>query len=110
MLADGVSFDAIFTGDDEAAVGALATLEARGVRVPEDVAVVGFDDQSLAAILHPPLTTVRAPTEQVGQAGGAPIDQAHSHGQRRAVDVVAHRTGVSPLLRVRLILGQERIT
>jgi len=67
MLAEGVSFDAIFAGDDEAAVGALATLEARGVRVPEDVAVVGFDDQSLAAILHPPLTTVRAPTEQVGR-------------------------------------------
>jgi DNA-binding LacI/PurR family transcriptional regulator len=68
LLADGIRFDAIFAGDDEAAVGALATLEARGVRVPDEVAVVGFDDQRLAAILHPPLTTVRAPTEQVGQA------------------------------------------
>ena len=67
MLADGVAFDAIFTSDDEAAVGALMALEARGVRVPEEVSVVGFDDQRLAAILHPPLTTVRAPTEQVGQ-------------------------------------------
>ena len=67
LLAEGVVFDAIFTGDDEAAVGALATLEARGIRVPEEVAVVGFDDQRLATILHPPLTTVRAPTEQVGQ-------------------------------------------
>jgi LacI family transcriptional regulator len=67
MLADGVSFDAIFTGDDEAAVGVMLALEARGVRVPEDVAVVGFDDQRLATILHPPLTTVRAPTEQVGR-------------------------------------------
>ena len=63
----GVQFDAIFTGDDEAAVGALLALEARGVRVPEDVSVVGFDDQRLATILHPPLTTVRAPTEQVGR-------------------------------------------
>ncbi len=67
MLSDGVSFDAIFTGDDEAAVGALMALEARGVRVPEEVSVVGFDDQRLAVILHPPLTTVRAPTEQVGR-------------------------------------------
>jgi LacI family transcriptional regulator len=67
LLADGLHFDAIFTGDDEAAVGALATLEARGVHVPEEVSVVGFDDQRLATILHPPLTTVRAPTEQVGQ-------------------------------------------
>jgi DNA-binding LacI/PurR family transcriptional regulator len=68
MLAAGASFDAVFTGDDESAVGALMALEARGVRVPEEVSVAGFDDQRLAAILHPPLTTVRAPTEQVGQA------------------------------------------
>jgi DNA-binding LacI/PurR family transcriptional regulator len=61
LLAASVSFDAIFTGDDEAAVGALLALEARGVRVPEEVSVVGFDDQRLAVILHPPLTTVRAP-------------------------------------------------
>ena len=67
VLAAGVAFDAIFTGDDEAAVGALMALEARGVRVPEEVSVVGFDDQRLATILHPPLTTVRAPTEQVGR-------------------------------------------
>ena len=66
MLTSGATFDAVYTGDDEAAVGALVALEAHGIRVPEDVSVVGFDDQRLAAILHPPLTTVRAPTEQVG--------------------------------------------
>jgi LacI family transcriptional regulator len=66
LLAAGVPFDAIFTGDDEAAVGVLLALESRGVRVPEEVSVAGFDDQRLATILHPPLTTVRAPTEQVG--------------------------------------------
>ncbi len=66
LLAGGAAFDAIFTGDDEAAVGALMALQAAGKRVPKDVAVVGFDDQRLAAILTPPLTTVHAPTEQVG--------------------------------------------
>ena len=75
------------------------------MRVPEDVSVVGFDDQRLAAILHPPLTTVRAPNRASGPGGGAPIDQTHPHGQCRAVDVTAHRIGVSPLLRVRLIFG-----
>ena len=67
MLTAGMPFDAIFTGDDEAAVGVMLALEARRMRVPEDVAVVGFDDQRLAVILQPPLTTVRAPTEQVGR-------------------------------------------
>lgn len=60
-------FDAIFTGDDEAAIGVMRILNEKGIRVPEDVAVVGFDDMNLAAFLTPPLTTVRAPTEQVGR-------------------------------------------
>ena len=47
-------------------MGALTALQQAGKQVPEDVAVVGFDDQRLAAVLSPPLTTVHAPTEQVG--------------------------------------------
>jgi DNA-binding LacI/PurR family transcriptional regulator len=66
LLAAGVETDAIFSGDDEAAVGVLEALQTAGKRVPEDVAVVGFDDQRLSAYLVPPLTTVRAPTERVG--------------------------------------------
>jgi LacI family transcriptional regulator len=68
LLDDGVAFDAIFTGDDEAAVGALQALQARGKCVPEDVSVVGFDDQNLAAVINPPLTTVHTPTAEVGRA------------------------------------------
>ena len=67
LLADRVDFDAIFTSDDEAAVGALRALQEVGRRVPEEAAVVGFDDQRLAAVLNPPLTTVYAPTEEVGR-------------------------------------------
>jgi LacI family transcriptional regulator len=68
LLAAGTDFDAIFTGDDEAAVGALQALQAAGKRVPGDVAVVGFDDQNLAAVINPPLTTVHTPTAEVGRA------------------------------------------
>lgn len=67
LMARGVEFDAIFTGDDEAAVGALQALATAGKRVPEDVSVVGFDDQRLAGVLKPPLTTVHAPTDAVGR-------------------------------------------
>ena len=66
MLAAGLEMDAVFSGDDEAATGVLAALHEMGRRVPEDVSVVGFDDQRLATYLTPPLTTVRAPTEKVG--------------------------------------------
>jgi len=60
-------FDAVFAGDDDAAIGVIDALTKYGYRVPEEIAVVGFDDLRLSAFLTPPLTTVRAPTESVGQ-------------------------------------------
>jgi DNA-binding LacI/PurR family transcriptional regulator len=66
LLKKGNQFDAIFAGDDGTAIGALAALNQAGLRVPEDVALVGFDDMPPSRYLNPPLTTVRAPTEQVG--------------------------------------------
>jgi DNA-binding LacI/PurR family transcriptional regulator len=61
------AFDAVFTGDDDAAIGVLQALHQHHFRIPEDVAVVGFDDLGFASFLNPPLTTVRAPTESVGR-------------------------------------------
>ena len=66
LCQDGVQFDAIFAGDDDSATGALTALLEAGKRVPEDVALVGFDDIEIARYLQPPLTTVRAPVERVG--------------------------------------------
>lgn len=66
-LEEGLDFDAIFTGDDDSAGGALLALTAANRRVPEDVALVGFDDTLVSRYLTPPLTTVHAPTERVGQ-------------------------------------------
>lgn len=62
-----VAFDAVFAGDDDAAIGVLKALHEHGIQIPGDVAVVGFDDLGFAPFLNPPLTTVRAPTERVGQ-------------------------------------------
>jgi DNA-binding LacI/PurR family transcriptional regulator len=67
LLARGADFDAIFAGDDDSAAGALAALRYAGRGVPEQIAVAGFDDQFFAATLVPPLTTVRAPIEKVGE-------------------------------------------
>ena len=69
FLVDGkrVAFDAVFSGDDDAAIGVLKALHKHGFQIPEDVAVIGFDDLGFAPFLNPPLTTVRAPTESVGR-------------------------------------------
>jgi DNA-binding LacI/PurR family transcriptional regulator len=66
ILSMSLECDAIFAADDESAIGALSALREAGLRVPEDIALVGFDDMDVSQYLTPPLTTVRAPTEQVG--------------------------------------------
>jgi DNA-binding LacI/PurR family transcriptional regulator len=73
LLADGVEFDAIFAGDDRSARGALLALQQAGKRVPEDVAVVGFDDASYARYLTPPLSTVHAPIAESGREAAEQI-------------------------------------
>jgi LacI family transcriptional regulator len=66
-LAQGLEFDAIFAADDTSANGALAALTQGGKRVPHEIALAGFDDALVARYLNPPLTTVRAPTRNVGR-------------------------------------------
>jgi len=60
-------FDAVFTGSDDAAVGVLDALYKKGLHIPDDISVAGFDDLELSAFLTPPLTTVSAPTACVGK-------------------------------------------
>jgi LacI family transcriptional regulator len=67
LIDEQVLFDAVFTGDDESAIGVLLALRQGGHKVPEEIAVAGFDDSLFAGTLSPPLTTVRAPTELVGK-------------------------------------------
>ncbi len=64
LLAAGV--DAIFCASDAMALGALRTLARHGVRVPDDVALAGFDDLPEAALASPPLTTMRQDTGRLG--------------------------------------------
>ncbi|AXE90426.1 LacI family DNA-binding transcriptional regulator [Streptomyces afghaniensis] len=60
--------DGVLAASDTTAAGALQALRAAGRRVPEDVAVIGFDDFPLAQRTDPPLTTVRQPLEEMGRA------------------------------------------
>ncbi|GAA3029339.1 LacI family DNA-binding transcriptional regulator [Streptosporangium longisporum] len=67
LLADDPEIDAVFVASDLMALGAMHALRQAGRRVPDDVAVVGFDDIPAASYTEPPLTTVRQPTLEMGR-------------------------------------------
>jgi DNA-binding LacI/PurR family transcriptional regulator len=71
LLARGIAFDAVFAASDVAAIGAMHALQDAGRRIPDDVAIVGFDDLSAASLSSPPLTTV---TQDAHRAGEALVD------------------------------------
>jgi DNA-binding LacI/PurR family transcriptional regulator len=79
LLASHPDLDGLFVACDLMAAGALQALAAAGRRVPDDVAVVGYDDSVIAASTNPPLTTVRQPVEEMATAAtrallGHPLD------------------------------------
>jgi DNA-binding LacI/PurR family transcriptional regulator len=64
----GARIDAVFAASDLIAMTAITVLKERGIAVPQDVSVVGYDDVEAASHAHPPLTTVRQAMEQAGTA------------------------------------------
>ncbi|PYV78318.1 MAG: hypothetical protein DMG96_08280 [Acidobacteria bacterium] len=65
----------VFCGSDLIAMGAMSALEEAGVRIPEDVSVIGIDDISFAFLARPPLTTIRVPRERLGTIAFEALDK-----------------------------------
>jgi LacI family transcriptional regulator len=92
IIQSGAEFTALLATNDLMAFGALTELQARSIRVPEDVSVAGFDDVQSAAFVSVPLTTVRVPMQQMGAEGAALV-----------LEIVAGRRPRSRILPVELI-------
>ena len=93
---------AVFAASDEVAAGVIEAARARGLRVPEDLSVVGFDDTELARYGSPPLTTVRQPLREMGAvalrtalrlAAGEELD---SHHVELATELVVRKSTAPP--------------
>jgi LacI family transcriptional regulator len=78
--------DGILCVNDIVALGALQALRARGISVPDDVAVVGYDDVMFAAMLATPLTSVRQPTRQLGWTAADILLQGDSQAGSRHIE------------------------
>ena len=68
LLASGQEFSAVFAMSDRMAFGARLALFKNGLRVPDDISLIGFDDQIESAYMTPPLTTFRQPAKEMGEA------------------------------------------
>jgi LacI family transcriptional regulator len=81
LLASTPSLTAIFAQSDLLALGTIAALRSRGLRVPEDVSVIGFDDIPVSSIFDPPLTTVRQPMREVGELAARLVGDRAASGR-----------------------------
>jgi DNA-binding LacI/PurR family transcriptional regulator len=99
LMAREADFDAVFAASDIAAIGAMHALQAIGRRVPEDVAVVGFDDVPSASLSSPALTTV---AQDPRQASDALVDAI--------ITSIESGTATNRVLPVRLIVRESSVT
>lgn len=76
LLAQSPDIDALFASNDQMALGALKATRSLGLRVPEDLAIVGFDDRPEAAFFCPPLTTIRQDVVELGRRAVGELNRA----------------------------------
>jgi DNA-binding LacI/PurR family transcriptional regulator len=100
------SASAILTTDDEAAIGALRALRRRGRRVPDDVALVGYDDLPVAAYAEVPLTTLAQPAEAMGTR----LAELFLEGLADPRQIVGQKIALPPRLILRESCGAARRT
>ncbi|SPF41868.1 putative Transcriptional regulator [Candidatus Sulfotelmatobacter kueseliae] len=99
-------FTALFAFNDISAIGAIRALRDAGLRVPEEVSVIGFDDIQAAEYLTPRLTTVRQPLQQMGEIAATQLLLRIANPRKK----VPHRTLLAPQLMVRESTGPAPAT
>lgn len=67
LITSGIAFDGIFAANDLIAIGAMRCLLKKGLRIPEDIAIIGYDDITMASVVIPSLTTIHQPKYEIGQ-------------------------------------------
>jgi LacI family transcriptional regulator len=99
--------DAVFAANDMTAVGCLAALRAAGLRVPEDIALGGFDDIPIARYVSPALTTIRVPIFDLGATALDALAESINLKRRPEGRATAHSTALAVHLVIRQSCGAE---
>lgn len=88
LLAQRHNLTAVFAGNDAIAFGAIRAIFEAGLRVPDDISVLGFDNVELASIIRPPLTTIHQPKYEMGRAA---VEVLLRHAKQRGAWIPEHR-------------------
>lgn len=99
VLAQGTPFTALFAFNDISAIGAIRALQEAGLRIPEDVSVLGFDDIYAAEFHNPALTTIRQPLFEMGELAGQTLLNAISKNNN--IEEIPQTLTVEPELVIR---------
>lgn len=90
LLHNNADFTAVFATSDEMAVAALATAAKHGIKVPEDLSIMGYDDLKLARMVVPPLTTVCQPLYDMGTIAARKLIRMIETGEMEDSQIIAH--------------------
>lgn len=76
---------AVLASNDLTAIGIMGAIQAAGLRVPEDISVVGFDDIALSSFMQPPLTTIRLPRAEIAEWAFTSLYAASHRGEKQGI-------------------------
>ncbi|MGL4204672.1 MAG: substrate-binding domain-containing protein [Aeromonadaceae bacterium] len=103
LLAKAVRPSAVFAFDDPMAIGAICAITEAGLRVPEDISVIGYDDVEMARFSSPPLTTIHHPKAELGQ-----LAVERLIGRLRNKELTTEEVTVQPKLVIRKSVGPRK--
>lgn len=98
LISAGLRPTALFAASDTLAIGAMRAFKENGLRIPQDMAIIGYNDIEMAAVVDPPLTTVAAPTFELGQQVMTKLNEMIQSQTRRFENI---------LLPTRLVIRQS---
>ena len=106
---------AVFGHADVMAIGAIEALGARGLRCPEDISVIGYDDAPLVSHVNPPLSTIRLPGDELGRLAGAAVidlmdDPSGSYAESIPAELIVRASTGPPGSRDELIARLEPVS
>ncbi|WP_211746443.1 LacI family DNA-binding transcriptional regulator [Paenibacillus sp. Marseille-Q4541] len=90
LLANETRITAVFAASDEMAIGAMGVAYEKGIKIPEELSIMGYDDLSLAQMVYPPLTTVHQPLKEMGRIATENLIKLIIGKERVSSNIVTH--------------------